>query len=76
MKKLLTWFNANKLSLNKDKTKYTLFHKLRQRENIPLKLPSLFISDSEIKRVSSIKFLGVILDEHLTWSNHITVVEN
>ena len=34
------WFLANKLSLNVGKTKYMLFHKLTDQENIPLKLPS------------------------------------
>ena len=29
------WLNSNKLSLNADKTKFTLFHKVRQRDNIP-----------------------------------------
>ena len=30
------WFNSNKSSLNADQTKFTLFHKVRQRDNIPL----------------------------------------
>ena len=46
------WFNANKLSLNKGKTKYTIFHEARKKNNIPLKLPSLFINDREIKRIN------------------------
>ena len=73
--KVFQWFNANKLSLNKDKTKYTFFHKAREKDNIPLKLPALFINDKEIERVTSIKFLGVLTDEHLTWKKHITVIE-
>ena len=76
LSKIIQWFNVHKLSLNKDKTKYTLFHKVRQKDNISLKLPSLFINDKEIKRVASIKFLGIMLDEHLTWRNHITTIEN
>ena len=62
LNKVFEWFNANKLSLNKDKTKYTFFHKAREKDNIPLKLPSLFISDKEIERVNSIKFLGVLIE--------------
>ena len=50
LNKLNEWFKANKLSLNADKTKYTFFHKLSKRDNIPLKLPQLLINDTIIKR--------------------------
>ena len=38
------WFLANKLSLIVETTKYTLFHKRTDQDNIPLKLPSLQLS--------------------------------
>ena len=60
------WFNSNKLSLNSDKTKFTLFHKVKQRDNIPVVLPTLKINNSLIKQVDHIKFLGVLFDENLT----------
>ena len=69
-----SWFQANKLSLNATKTKYILFHKSRKK--IPLNLPSLKINDIEITREQSIKFLGVLIDENLTWRNHIDLLEN
>ena len=59
-------FLANKLSLNVEKTKYTLFRKHTDQENIPSKLPLLQLNDSIIERENSLKFLGIILDEHLT----------
>ena len=71
-----TWFQANKLSLNANKTKYIFFHKQRESENIPLKLRVLKIDDIEIKREQSLKFLGVLIDENLTWKNHIELLEN
>ena len=40
------WFNSNKLSLNGNKTKFALFHKVRQRDNIPLVLPTSKISNT------------------------------
>ena len=40
------WFNSNRLSLHADKTKLALFHKIRQRDNIPLVLPTLKISNT------------------------------
>ena len=70
------WFKANKLSLNADKTKYTFFHKASVSDNIPLKLPVLKINNCVIKRENAIKFLGVIIDENLTWKTHIHEVQN
>ena len=43
------WFKSNKLPLNADKTKFTLFHKVRQKDSIPLVLPTLKISNTLIK---------------------------
>ena len=76
LKKISEWFQANKLSLNKDKTRFTLFHKLQDRDNLPLQLPVLKINNYEIKRSTSIKFLGIMVDEHLNWKDHINVIEN
>ena len=70
------WFKANKLSLNNIKTKYVLFHKPRKKANIPDNLPILKINETIIERKQSLKFLGVIIDENLTWKNHISLIEN
>ena len=64
------WFCANNLSLNTDKTKHVLFHKGKSKGNLPLVLPDLFINDVKIKRENSHKFLGVMIDENLTWKTH------
>ena len=52
----MKWVNGNKLFLKNVKTKGTLFYKVREKDNIPLKLRSLVMSAKEIKRMSSIKF--------------------
>ena len=75
------WFLVNKLSLNakkqnKKKTKYVLFHKVSMCNSLPLQLPTTIFNKIEIKRENSVKFLDVIIDENLTWKNHIEVVEN
>ena len=36
----------------------------------------LYINGSEIKREYQLKFLGVILDEDMTWKKHIELIEN
>ena len=74
--KFSIWFKANKLSLNDKKTKFTLFHKASHSDNIPLKLPNLFINDKKLKQATSLKFLGVIIDETLSWKVHINTLES
>ena len=76
VKKIYEWFTANKLSLNADKAKYSLFHKASKIDNLPLLLPETLINDKEVQRVESIKFLGVLLDGHLPWKEHIRYAEN
>ena len=70
------WFLANKLSLNVEKTKYILFHKLTDQDNIPLKLRSLLLNGNMIERENSLKFLSAILYEHLTWKKDTQLIEN
>ena len=65
LEKLGGWFTVNKLSLNIKKTKYTFFLKNSVKDTVPLKLPDLHISNKTTERKSSIKFLGVMLDEHI-----------
>ena len=60
----------------KTTTKYALFHKVAMCDSFPLQLPTMTFSNIEIKRENSVKFLSVIIDENLTWKNHIEVVEN
>ena len=76
LQKISQWFISNKLSLNVTKTKYSFFHKPSKKDNIPLVLLKLSICNNEIKRSESIKFLGVFLDENLTWKDHIRYLEN
>ena len=66
---------ANKLSLNVGKTKYSLFHKPSTVDDLPHKLPKR-INNQEIKRASYTKFLGVPLDENLSWKEHLKYTEN
>ena len=76
LEKMAIWFQANKPFLNESKTKFTLVNKSWGKDNLPLKLPILKINNFEIKRTTSIKFLGIMVDENLTWNNHIHILEN
>ena len=71
LKKVNTWLQLNKLSLNTDKSKFMLFHKKRTPPEI-----NISINNSDIERVSQFTFLGIVLDETLSWKNHITMITN
>ena len=61
--------------LNIEKTKYTLFHKTSAKNEIS-GIPDMKIGSKSIKKTSSIKFLGVMLDENISWNDHLKTVEN
>ena len=63
------------MSLNIKKTKYTLFHKKSAKNEIS-GIPDLKIGSKNIEKTSSIKFLEGMLDEHLSWSDHMKTVES
>lgn len=58
-------------TLNTNKTKFTLLNKLRRKDYIPIWQPVLRIDKAKAERTNSIKFLGVLLSEHLSWNHNI-----
>ena len=58
------WLDANKLSLNIDKTNYIIF--LSSSVNT-ISTFDAKIGKKHTKRVMSVKFLGLHLDEHPSW---------
>ena len=65
---LTDWFRANKLSLNTSKTNYMLFSNNNNiSENQQIKMDA-----DIIERKHCCKFLGIIIDDKLNWSDHIT----
>ena len=63
------WLDANKLSLNMDKTNYIIFHSFSR--NVPSEF-TIKIGKKHVKRVKFVKFLGLLLDEHLSWKYHLS----
>ena len=66
MPKIAEWFIANQLSLNTDKTYYQVY----SNKKIPITL-SLQLSRSDIKRVKTVKYLGMFIDDDMKWNTHI-----
>ena len=70
MKKLCDWCNLNKLTINFQKTKYTIF-KLKCYQNISHLATSLEIDGNRLEEVSSYNTLGVIIDNNLVFDGFL-----
>ena len=67
--KVSAWFKCNKLSLNINKTHFMHFrHYNAHPINIPI---NIFIDNLLLEQKQHSKFLGVIVDNNLTWNDHL-----
>ena len=73
IQKISRWLKINKLSLNFKKTNYIILKSKQKLINDKLNIK---IDNIEIEQVSVTKFLGIIINENLTWENHIKAVKN
>ena len=69
MLKLSAWFATNKLTLNLEKTNFSIFHPPRKK--IPVAFDNIQVLGVTIKRVSHVRYLGILLDDKLNWGQHI-----
>ena len=72
------WLQGNKLSLNVVKTQAVIIGSQPTIKNIKnnlSSLPSVKIGGEEINLVNETKYLGVMIDNCLTWESHINAVQ-
>ena len=60
------WFVSNHLFLNLNKSSFIIFHS--SKKSVSFDFP-LSINNSLLNRVTTIRYLGILLDEHFTWSH-------
>ena len=73
LEKLSLWLRSKKLSLNVQKTYYIVFHKVRIKS---YEHAVITINNVILQRTNSLKYLGVIIDYKLNWTQHIAHVKN
>ena len=71
--KLSIWFQSNKLSLNIKKTNFICFG---LKPHIFNKSSQLLIDNIPITNVCSTQFLGIMVDESLSWKSHIISISS
>ena len=62
----------NKLSLNTQKAKLMIFHRKQKK----VREINLSMDNNQIEQVSVFNFLGIILDENLSWKTHTKTIAN
>ena len=70
---ILNWLKENRLSLNFMKTKFILIgsnQKIQPLNN----LIAIRVNGRLLKQVKRIKYLGSVVDENLTWDDHINYI--
>ena len=65
--KVATWLQCNKLKLNVSKSKFMLFYK---HPKVVPKL-NILVNGNPIDQVEDFNYLGITLDQHITWTPHI-----
>ena len=68
MKTLSKWSQTWKMTFNTSKCVF-----LRIKKLIPI-LTQYYIQNDVIKEVKHAKYLGVIIDHHLSWNEHINYI--
>ena len=73
---LKKWCDINKLSINTKKTNFMIIKSPRKKcpENINIKITNKDGTNNDLEKKDNIKYLGVLLDDKLSWNYHIAFV--
>ena len=71
---IFVWLCVNKLALNVKKTKYMTFH--NQQCDLRNLILNLNINNEPVERVNEFNFLGLTIDETLSWHLHVQKISN
>ena len=69
--KVTDWLYINKLSINTSKTKLILFRSYNKKLNSNI---TVSINNEKVKQVKNTTFLGIVIDECLTWNDHVNLI--
>ena len=69
LKYVKKWLDANKLPLNIDKTNFVIFDSPQRPLYVNV---TMRFGTQHVKKAKCIKFLGLLLDENLSWKHHVS----
>ena len=69
---LVEWTKFNHMALSKIKTKCMYITTRQKRDKMTTQFPCLYINKTIIEEVDQHKHLGILIDNNLSWSDHIS----
>ena len=66
---LVVWINNSLLALQPAKCSYML---ISRRSSPRLPLPNILVQGTPLSRISSVKYLGILINSDLSWSPHVS----
>ena len=72
LSQIVQWLRANRIPLNANKTEHIIF---RPKNEIITKQLNFRISGQKVNTVNKAKYLGIYLDEHLTWNFQLNQIK-
>ena len=73
MKNLTDWLNANKISLNVEKTEFVIFKHQRKKLDGEVKIK---LNRKRLYPTDFVKYLGIRIDKNLNWKHHVSDIAN
>ena len=70
LRKLVLWLNVNRLALNVEKTNFVIFRSTKTLSHSV----TLLMNKKALSQKNHVKYLGVMIDEHLRWNFHTSHV--
>jgi hypothetical protein len=71
LKKVSMWAKDNKVRFNDQKSKVMLMTRRKRKDRMDLEV---YLNNKHIRQVKTMKYLGIIIDNKLTFREHITNV--
>jgi len=69
MTKIAVWSRNNKINFNEDKSRVMIISRRKRKENKEI---NVCLNNKPLQQVSTMKYLGFVIDDKFKFSKHIT----
>ena len=77
LQQFYNYFTINKLTVNEEKTKYMVFDfRPKKARNKDIDNTELDMNNVILEKINKIRFLGIIINDRLTWDDHKIHIKN